>query len=206
MVWTVSAEFSFYFPHSDGELNGTGRLGELMLHISVYISFIVYQKLNPENGIKGHLRYRRELLKKILTHLLFDVAPYHAGTTPPNMLRLIERHFISQVPSTPGKPRELRRCIRCAKLGTRRDTRFWCRRCGVGLCLSICFKFTTHKKLYQGVGRWWRRWLVIFSSFCSKFICLLVYIYDLGILLLIFGEIGKISKKWFTVIAGIWRN
>ena len=116
------------------------KIGELMSDISVYISFIVYQKLNPENGIKGHLRNRRELIQQILAHHLFDVAPYQTGTTPPNMLRLIERHFISQVPSTPGKPRAERRYIRCVKLGTRRDTRFWCRRCGVGLGLSNCFE------------------------------------------------------------------
>ena len=166
-----------------------------MLHISVYISFIVYQKLNPENGIKGHLRYRRELLKKILTHLLFDVARYHAGTTPPNMLRLIERHFISQVPSTPGKPRELRRCIRCAKLGTRRDTRFWCKRCGVGLCLSICFEVYHTQKTLPGSWKMMESMISYFFLILFQFICLLVYIYDLGILLLIFGEIGKICKK-----------
>ena len=128
------------------------KIGELMSDISVYISFIVYQKLNPENGINGHLRNRRELIQEILTHHLFDVAPYQAGTTPPNMLRLIERHFISQVPSTPGKPRAERRCIHCVKLGTRRDTRFWCRRCGVGLCLSNCFEVYRTKRLCQGVG------------------------------------------------------
>ena len=116
------------------------KIGQLMLDISVYNSFIAYQKLNPENGIKDHLRYRMELMEEILTHHLFGVALYQAGTTPSNMLRLNERHFISQVPSTPGKPHAQRRCIRCAKLETRRNTRFWCRRCGVGLCLSNCFE------------------------------------------------------------------
>ena len=53
---------------------------------------------------------------------------------------VIERHFISQVSPTPGKPRAQRRCIHCAKLGTRRDTRFWHRRCGVGLYISNCFE------------------------------------------------------------------
>ena len=33
------------------------KVGELMLDISFYNSFIVYQELNPENGIKDHMRY-----------------------------------------------------------------------------------------------------------------------------------------------------
>ena len=44
------------------------KIGELMLDISVYNSFIVYQYLNPENRIKDHLRYWIELIKEILTN------------------------------------------------------------------------------------------------------------------------------------------
>ena len=94
-----------------------------------------------------------ELIEEILTQYLFGVAPYQSGTTPPNMLRLIERHFIYQVPSTPGKPCTQRRRICCAKLGTRRDIRFWYRRCGVSLCLSNCFEVYHTQGLCQEVER-----------------------------------------------------
>ena len=128
------------------------KIGEFMLGISVYNSFIVYQKLSPQNGIKDHLRYYMELIEEILTHHLFGVASYQHGTTPPDIFFLIERHFISQVPWTLGKSFAQRKCIHCAKLGTRRDIRFWYRRCRFGLCLSKCFEiYHTKKTLCQGV-------------------------------------------------------
>ena len=122
------------------------KIGEFMLGISVYNSFIVYRKLSPQNGIKDHLRYCMELIEEILTHHLFGVVAYQHSTTPPDIFLLIERHFISQVPWTLGKSLAQRKCIHCAKLGTRRDIRFWYRKCRFGLCLSKCFEIYHTKK------------------------------------------------------------
>ena len=80
---------------------------------------------------------------------------FHAfgGSTGPNpdpahanMLRLVERHFISQLPSTANKARAQRKCVRCRKMGIRKDTRFWCAKCNVALCLNQCFEIYHTKK------------------------------------------------------------
>ena len=75
---------------------------------------------------------------------------YSAGPNPDpsqgNFARLVEGHFISQIPSTKNKARAQRKCVRCTKLGIRRDTRYWYRKCNVGLCLNKCFEIYHTKK------------------------------------------------------------
>ncbi|KAI4503957.1 hypothetical protein M0802_001360 [Mischocyttarus mexicanus] len=61
-----------------------------------------------------------------------------------NYLRLIGRHFPSQYTSA-GK-NKLRRCVVCSKNDKRRESRYQCEECGVGLCVVPCFKiFHTEK-------------------------------------------------------------
>jgi hypothetical protein len=59
--------------------------------------------------------------------------------------RLRERHFIHKVP--PGKKSApQRRCVVCTKHGRRKETRYCCLQCDVGLCLEKCFE-AYHTKL-----------------------------------------------------------
>jgi hypothetical protein len=60
--------------------------------------------------------------------------------------RLRERHFIHKVPPSGRKSLPQRRCVVCTKHGRRKDTRYCCLRCDVGLCLEECFE-AYHTKL-----------------------------------------------------------
>ncbi|GFU12240.1 uncharacterized protein NPIL_350091 [Nephila pilipes] len=48
-------------------------------------------------------------------------------------LRLTGRHFPDLVPSK-------RKCIVCSKAKVRRETRYQCNECDVGLCVQPCFR------------------------------------------------------------------
>jgi hypothetical protein len=60
--------------------------------------------------------------------------------------RLTERHFVRRVQPTGKKAAPQRRCVVCTKHGKRKDTRYCCRECDVGLCFDDCFE-AYHTKL-----------------------------------------------------------
>jgi hypothetical protein len=60
--------------------------------------------------------------------------------------RLKERHFIHKVPSSGKKLFPQRRCVVCTKHKRKKDTRYCCLQCDVGLCLEECFE-AYHTKL-----------------------------------------------------------
>ena len=120
------------------------KIAEFYLDISVYNSFILWKKMNPDKQSVDHLRYRKSLIEKIIVFHAFcgqnqSTGPY-PDTTKANLIRLTERHFISQLPSTNNKARAQRKCIRCTKLGFRKSTRFWCAMCRVAFCFNECFE------------------------------------------------------------------
>jgi hypothetical protein len=61
--------------------------------------------------------------------------------------RLLERHFINKVPPTGKKALPQRRCVVCSSHGRKKDTRYCCLKCDVGLCLEDCFE-AYHTKLH----------------------------------------------------------
>jgi hypothetical protein len=61
--------------------------------------------------------------------------------------RLRERHFIHKLPPSGKKSTPQRRYVVCTKHGWKKDTRFCCLQCDVGLCLEECFE-AYHTKLY----------------------------------------------------------
>lgn len=70
----------------------------------------------------------------------------------PNPLRLTERHFLAPIPSTGKKSAPTKRCAVCCSKRSetgkriRRESRYHCRDCNVGLCLTPCFE-TYHTEL-----------------------------------------------------------
>lgn len=62
-------------------------------------------------------------------------------------LRLTARHFPDIVPPTSLKKNALRKCIVCSRKKIRRESRYQCTECDVGLCVQPCFKIyhTTDK-------------------------------------------------------------
>ena len=57
-----------------------------------------------------------------------------------NLLRLTDKHFVRIYPRTEKKSNPQISCVRCRSRGVRKDTRYWCIDCGVGLCLDKCFE------------------------------------------------------------------
>lgn len=64
----------------------------------------------------------------------------------PGLLRITEQHFPEYVPPTEKKLAPTRRCVICSKekdgneKKKRRESRYYCRLCNVGLCVVPCFK------------------------------------------------------------------
>jgi hypothetical protein len=65
--------------------------------------------------------------------------------------RLTDRHFPDHVPSTASRKNAMRKCHVCTSSTTnpmkRKESRYMCSECDVGLCVVPCFKqFHTQKK------------------------------------------------------------
>ena len=112
------------------------KIGEFFLDICVYNSFIVWLKLNPENEIH-HLTYRRNIITEIISFHFHGEKPYRIGpkTIAHNPLRLGGMHFIQLYPQTGKKRYPQIKCVACNASGRLTDSRYWCTKCGVGLCL-----------------------------------------------------------------------
>ena len=73
-----------------------------------------------------------------------QTGPQNCGGNP---LRLFERHFISIYPNRCSKKKYPQvNCVRCYPMKKRKDTRYWCSKCGLGLCLLEYFE-VFHTKL-----------------------------------------------------------
>lgn len=112
-----------------------------LLDISVWNSFILYQK---NGGRKNNLDFRKTLIEKLITK-------YHTTkkigrpSSQPGPLRLTGRHFPEYVPATMNRSDACRRCVVCCSKKNRngkkirKETRFYCSNCNVGLCVVPCF-------------------------------------------------------------------
>ena len=100
------------------------KLAELYIDIAVYNSFIVYKKLNGGSKI-DHFSFWKMLIEELIMFHASGSSSYSTGPNPDpsqgNFVVVVERHFISQIPSTASKPRAQRECVRCTKLGIWRD-------------------------------------------------------------------------------------
>ncbi|GFV68129.1 piggyBac transposable element-derived protein 4 [Trichonephila clavipes] len=70
-------------------------------------------------------------------------------------LRLTERHFVKFIPPTEKKEKPARKCFICCRKRDsdgkkiRKETRYYCEKCDVGLCAVPCFeKFYTQYDIY----------------------------------------------------------
>ncbi|XP_071744489.1 piggyBac transposable element-derived protein 4 [Lepeophtheirus salmonis] len=114
-----------------------------LMDICVYNSFIIYKK-NTKNTKRSFLEFKMDIIEGLLEDN--REAKRQVTHKSLNIARLTERHFISHVPPNKVKKEPCRRCIICcAKKNSegnkiRKETRFWCEDCKVGLCIDPCFK------------------------------------------------------------------
>lgn len=117
-----------------------------LLNQAVWNSFVIYKK---NGGRFNHIGFRMKLVERLIEEggtnqgVRSSINPKESE----NVVRLIGRHFPSYVESDASKKRKsVRKCVVCC-LATndngkriRRETRFECRDCNVGLCAAPCFE------------------------------------------------------------------
>jgi hypothetical protein len=98
--------------------------------------YIIYKKLG---GKKKRLEFMLELAEAIISKYGFTHNKSNRPSKIPKISRLLERHFPAIIPPT-KKSKPTKRCVVCTKSGVRKESRYWCEECGVGLCPAPCFK------------------------------------------------------------------
>lgn len=122
-----------------------------LMEQALWNAFVLYTK---QVGSISSLEFRLQLIDEYIE--TYHNPEYSSkGVRPsktPNPLRLTERHFLEPIPSTVKKATPTKRCaVCCSKQSVtgkriRRESRYYCRDCNVGLCLTPCFKIY-HTKL-----------------------------------------------------------
>ena len=91
------------------------------------------------------LNFRTMLITSMIQRYGQQPKKSHSRLVANNPLRLIDRHFPSYVPASEKKINAQRRCVVCHKQKIRKDSRYECVECDVGLCAAPCF-MTFHTK------------------------------------------------------------
>lgn len=134
--------------HSSPIKRGKLYCKKIFFHIvemALWNSFILYRK---SGGKDSALNYRVDLIecimKKYHSPLQSTKAGWPGNSSRP--LRLTERHFPDTIPRTEKKANPTRICVVCSRKRdtrghrVRRESRYQCSDCEVGLCVSPCFK------------------------------------------------------------------
>ena len=105
-------------------------------------SYVLYKK---NNGKLCRLNFLLECVEEIVEQYANHqehVSDVQIGrpTKCTKPTRLIGKHFPNFIPATTSKPNPLRRCAFCLKNGKRKESRFWCTKCEVALCVVPCFE------------------------------------------------------------------
>ena len=124
-----------------------------LINQAVFNSQIIHKALG---GTLTPLKFREKLIHDIVvkyppTHVTTPGRHGRGGVNKDTELRLVGRHFPAYADdnSEKGLKKKSRRCVVCTKRGNKRkETRFICPECDVGLCAAPCFRDYHTKKLY----------------------------------------------------------
>lgn len=113
-----------------------------------YLLYKTFTAAQEDPALKIPLTHAEFTLQLVKDLLAIDPppAPKTRGrhpTAPVQHLRLVPtvyRHLPGMLPSTPLHARPRRRCVVCSSINVRKDTRFFCMRCDVPLCIVPCFE------------------------------------------------------------------
>lgn len=122
-----------------------------LMEQALWNSYVLYTK---NGGSMTHLEYRIKLIEEYVEKYHIPDFSSKGGrpSKTPNPMRLKERHFLKSIPVTGSKSRPTKRCVVCCSKRDgsgkriRRESRYWCPNCEVGLCLEPCFEIY-HTKL-----------------------------------------------------------
>ncbi|GFN74794.1 PiggyBac transposable element-derived protein 4 [Plakobranchus ocellatus] len=124
-----------------------------MLMLGVLNAYILHKM--KTGGSMTHRIFRREVAKQLAS--MAPMCPRLERLTPvaevgeSSLFRLTARHFLQSIPPKPGakKQRPQRDCVVCTKPGNRKQSRYECPSCDVGLHLEPCFKLYHTQKDYK---------------------------------------------------------
>lgn len=123
-----------------------------LLEQALWNAFVLFKK---KGGVSSNSKFRENVIKQYLENYHSKEFSSKGGrpSTTPNPLRLTARHFIETIPPTAAKQNTARRCaVCCSKVDARgkkvrKETRYYCPDCDVGLCIP-CFKIYHTKKFF----------------------------------------------------------
>ena len=131
-----------------------------LLDVAIYNSFVLYSKSKQDHRKLSFLQFRTQLARELVMDSSSECSIPQSSSTQSGPIvvtspsaRLVERHFPDKVPSRQnGKPGQ-RNCVVCSsKAGKPRKTStYYCKSCGVGLCVVPCFELyhtKTHPSRY----------------------------------------------------------
>lgn len=124
-----------------------------LLDISIWNAFVLYKK---NGGEKSNLDFRSKLVERLIQNYHSEINIKKSGRPKSSgILRLTERHFPSFVPPTPKKEAPTRYCaVCCSKRDNkgkrkRKESRYMCNTCNVGLCAAPCFEIYHTKENFE---------------------------------------------------------
>lgn len=137
-----------------------------LIDVTCLNSFIVYKKLG---GAYNRLQYHLKLIEEIIEKFPSNInKPIIRKTSTENLLRLVERHFPSYIPST-SKKNCSRKCKvhkkLCDQSRRRKETRFMCRECNVALCATPCFAIYHQERDLNHIDRYFAEVLLYYFKF-----------------------------------------
>ena len=109
-----------------------------LINTCVFNAHILHKK--PEGN--SPLEFRLTLISQLVKKYGYDTEAVRKGGRPStggNLFGLVEQHFPSYVPATEKNSNATRRCVVRKKHGTRKESRYECLCCAVGLFAAPCF-------------------------------------------------------------------
>ena len=112
-----------------------------IIDLSVLNSYILFKTMKHQNFQLS--KFKLEIIRDLISK--YGSKRSHIGRSlSAHPLRLTARHFPSLIPPNESKQTPQRRCYVCSnterRAKERRDTRYQCTECDVGLCITDCFK------------------------------------------------------------------
>ena len=113
-------------------------------------AYILYSKSHQSSKKLSHMQFRIQLAKDLLceaSHVVMSpsnevlLSQSSQSLLPPSS-RLTERHFLGKIPPRQNGAPGQRDCVVCSgrKGRGRKTTTYFCKQCGVGLCVVPCFE------------------------------------------------------------------
>lgn len=118
-----------------------------LINLSIFNAHVIHGK---GDGKMTSLQFRENLVEAIIENHLTGYRPPvgRPPSLPESGTRLSGRHFPEYVPATCKKKNRSRRCVVCSQQKIRKESRYQCAPCDVGLCAAPCFMMYHTKKNY----------------------------------------------------------